>query len=131
MTGAILSYHQADSIRLLCEIDLKKLLSAPKERERFNKKWKDFLESDPCNNEIFELKGDRLKYQSEQLIPTKPGNRPPLLLVLGNPASHSVKEGMFFRLKEIKKSIASGKISSGRQAFLNSINQIVEKLLKN
>ena len=72
MTESILSYHQADSIKLLCEIDLKKLLLAPKEIERFNKKWKDFLESDPCNKDLFDLKGDRLKYQSEQLIPSKP-----------------------------------------------------------
>ncbi len=72
MTGSILSYQQKDPVRLECEIDLKKLLPVPKQRERFNKKWKDFLESDPCNNEIFKLKGDRLKYQFEQLIPSKP-----------------------------------------------------------
>ena len=76
MTDAILSYQQADSIKLLCEIDLKKLLPAPKKRERFNKKWNDFLESEPCNKEIFSLEGDVLKYQSEQLIPSKPDNRP-------------------------------------------------------
>lgn len=49
MTGAILSYIQADSVKLLCEIDLKKLLPALKQRERFNNKWKDFLESDSYN----------------------------------------------------------------------------------
>ena len=54
MTESILSYQQEDSVKLLCEIDLKKLLSAPKQRERFNKKWKDFLESDSCNKRIFE-----------------------------------------------------------------------------
>ena len=103
MTGSILSYQQKDPIRLLCEIDLKKLLSAPEQRERFNKKWEDFLESDRHNNEIFELEGDVLKYQSEQLIPSKPDDRPSLLLVLGNPASHSVKEGMFFSFEGNKK----------------------------
>jgi len=56
MTGSILSYHQADSIRLLCEIDLEKLLPAPKERDRFDKNWETFLESDPSNKEIFERK---------------------------------------------------------------------------
>ncbi len=67
MSGAILSYYQKDPVRLLCEIDLKKLFLAPKERDRFDKNWNDFLESDSCNKEIFELKGDLLKYQSEQL----------------------------------------------------------------
>jgi hypothetical protein len=52
---------------------------------------------------MFELKGDRLKYQSEHLIPSKLNDRPPLLLVLGNPASHSVKAGMFFALERGKK----------------------------
>jgi len=103
MTGAIVSYQQEDSIKLQCKIYLKKLLPAPEQRERFNKKWEDFLESDRHNNEIFELEGDVLKYQSEQLIPSKPDDRPSLLLVLGNPASHSVKEGMFFSFEGNKK----------------------------
>jgi hypothetical protein len=104
MTGSILSYNQEDSIKLLCEIDLNKLLPAPKQREQFDKKWKDFKESDSHNNEIFELEGDVLKYQSEQLIPSKSDDRrTPLLLVPGNPASHSVKEGMFFSFEGNKK----------------------------
>jgi len=105
MTKSILSYQQEDSVKLLCEIDLKKLFLAPKQRERFNQKWNDFLESDPCNKDLFDLKGDRLKYQSEQLIPSKSDDRPALLLVLGNPASHSVKEGMFFSFEGNKKEI--------------------------
>jgi len=103
MKESILSYQQEDSIKLLFEIDLKKLLPAPIQRERFNNKWNDFLVSDTCNKDLFDLKGDRLKYQSEQLIPSKPDDRPSLLLVLGNPASHSVKEGMFFSFEGNKK----------------------------
>ena len=103
MPGSILSYQQKTPVKLLCEIDLKKLLLAPKERDRFDKNWNGFLEADKCNKEIFELKGDRLKYQSEHLIPSKSNNSPPLLLVLGNPASHSVNAGMFFALERGKK----------------------------
>jgi hypothetical protein len=105
MSGVILSYRQIDQVKLQCKIDLKQLFPATKkrEKERFEKKWNAFVESDPCNNEIFERKVDLLKYQSEQLIPTKVDNRPPLLLVLGNPASHSVKEGMFFSFEGDKK----------------------------
>ena len=44
-----------------------------------------------------------LKYKSEQLIPTKIDKRPPLLLVLGNPATHSVESGMFFSFEGNKK----------------------------
>ena len=75
MTESILSYKQEDSVKLLCKIDLKKLLPAPKQRERFNNKWKDFIESDLYNKDLFDLKGDLLKYQSEQLIPSKPDER--------------------------------------------------------
>jgi len=105
MSGVILSYRQIDQVKLLCRINLKQLFPTTKkrERERFEKKWNAFVESDPFNNEIFERKGDLLKYQSEQLIPTKVDNRPPLLLILGNPASHSVKEGMFFSFERDKK----------------------------
>ena len=105
MSGVILSYQQIDQVKLLCRIDLKQLFPATKkrERERFEKKWEAFLESDSCNRDIFKREGDYLIYQSEQLIPTKVDNRPPLLLVLGNPASHSVKEGMFFSFEGDKK----------------------------
>jgi hypothetical protein len=105
MSGVILSYQQIDQVKLLCRIDLKQLFPDTKkrERERFEKKWEAFLESDSCNRDIFKREGDYLIYQSEQLIPTKVDNRPPLLLVLGNPASHSVKEGMFFSFEGDKK----------------------------
>jgi hypothetical protein len=103
MKDSILSYKQRDSVRLLCEINLKRLFPAPKERDRFNKKWNDFLKSKQFDKKIFKLEGDYLKYQSEQLIPSKPDDRPSLLLILGNPAIHSIKEGMFFSFEGDKK----------------------------
>jgi predicted metal-dependent hydrolase len=70
MPGSILSYQQKTPVKLLCEIDLKKLFpaSAPKERERFDKKWNDFLKSDPCNKEIFELKESEKSNPREYFI---------------------------------------------------------------
>ncbi|MCD4762446.1 MAG: hypothetical protein K8R28_00320 [Desulfobacterales bacterium] len=52
MSGVILSYRQIDQVKLQCKIDLKQLFPATKkrERERFEKKWNAFVESDPCNN---------------------------------------------------------------------------------
>ena len=43
MTGSILSYHQTDPIRLLCEISLKKLLPARKEGDWFDKNWHEIV----------------------------------------------------------------------------------------
>ncbi len=66
MRGSILSYQQIDPAKLLCKIDLKQLFPATKkrERERFEKKWNDFYESDSCNKDIFKRENDYLIYQS-------------------------------------------------------------------
>jgi len=69
MKESILSYQQEDSIKLLFEIDLKKLLPAPIQRERFNNNWNDFLVSDTCNKDLFDLKGDRLKISIRAAYP--------------------------------------------------------------
>jgi hypothetical protein len=103
MPESILSYKQTNPVRLLCEIDHRKLLPTPKERNKFDRNWNEFINSAPCNKGIFERRGNTLKYQSEQLIPSKRDHRPPLLLIFGNPASHSVKSGMFFSFEGDKK----------------------------
>lgn len=77
-------------------IDLDLLLPSQTERKRFDEKWEDFLVSDDSNRKIYKLRGNSLSYESEQLIPVETDLRPPLLLLLGNPASHSVHAGMFF-----------------------------------
>jgi hypothetical protein len=96
----LLTCHQTDSIKLDCEIDLDLLFDTCRERKRFEEKWDRFLESNPHNSKIFAKTGSRLSYQSEQLIPEKRDDRPPLLLVFGNPASQSVANGMFFSLTQ-------------------------------
>ena len=68
MPGSILSYQQKTPVKLLCEIDLKKLLLAPKERDRFDKNWNGFLEADKCNKEIFELKESEKSNPREYFI---------------------------------------------------------------
>jgi hypothetical protein len=92
----VLEYRDSNSVRLKCEINLENLYKTPAEKKRFKLNWCQFIESHPYNAQIFNLKGNRLSYDSEQLIPTKTDQRPPLLLVLGNPASQSIKNGMFF-----------------------------------
>jgi hypothetical protein len=62
--------------------------------KKFNAKWKEFITSDPDNIKIYKKEGNILSYKSEQLIPTIIDKRPTLLLVFGNPATHSVEAGM-------------------------------------
>ncbi|MEJ2171104.1 MAG: hypothetical protein P8X90_36920 [Desulfobacterales bacterium] len=92
----ILTCRQVDSIKLECEIDLDRLFGTKEERKRFESRWDEFLKSSPYNPAIFKINGNRLHYQSEQLIPKKQDGRPPLLLILGNPAGQSIVNGMFF-----------------------------------
>lgn len=94
-TKSILVYKQMNRVKLKCKLNLDCLFPDQKSRNRFDDKWIDFIE-DSCNDDIYRLIGDTLSYDSEQLIPTKTDGRTSLLLVLGNPASESVKRGMFF-----------------------------------
>ena len=92
----ILNYRQEGPIKLKCTIHLDYLFSSDTDRKKFEKNWPKFIKSDPNNQKIYKKKGNKLVYYSEQLIPSKTNNKPPLLLVLGNPAGHSVTNGMFF-----------------------------------
>ena len=79
-----------------CEIDLTLLYERKGERKRFEEKWAAFLASDPGNTKVFSKRKNKLIYRSEHLIPERKDKRPPLFLVFGNPATHSVERGMFF-----------------------------------
>ena len=92
----LITYHQSDPAHLKCTLNLKELYPSASERKHFKAKFRQFLRSDPYNKEVYRIKGDELIFHSEQLVPSKKDNRPPLLLVFGNPATHSVVEGMFF-----------------------------------
>jgi len=97
------SWRKAKGCTLNCKINLDRLFEKTKERERFDVKWKDFIASDPDNKKVYKKNDNILSYKSEQLIPTKTNKHPPLLLVLGNPATHSVEAGVFFSFKGNKK----------------------------
>ena len=99
----ILTYRQVGQVKLKCTIYLDRLFPDELEKERFDSKWDDFFNSDENNEALFEISGNKLTYDSEQLIPLRADNKTPLLLVLGNPASHSVKNGLFFAFKDNRK----------------------------
>jgi hypothetical protein len=98
---SLLTYKQSKyPAHLDCWISLSGLLPTRDEREKFNSRYKSFLDSDADNRCIYELKQDTLFYTTEQLIPVKTDDRRPVLLIFGNPASHSIKNGMFFSPKD-------------------------------
>jgi hypothetical protein len=99
MNDRILTYDEKSPGRLECTVDLSALYPAKGEFEEFKKRYHEFRRCDESTLAVYELKGDKLTYQSEQLIATKRDRRPSLVLVFGNPASHSVQSGMFFAFK--------------------------------
>jgi hypothetical protein len=96
----LLTYKPSNPVRMDFAVNLNALLPTPAERKNFDRKWKSFIASDDANWNIYQKRGDRLTYQSEQLIPSRKDSRPGLLLVFGNPASHSVQSGMFFAFRD-------------------------------
>lgn len=102
----ILTYRQTNPGQIKCTIDLSRLFEIQSELESFKAKWPLFLKSDEeYNPKIYKFneKKQTLIYDSEQLVPTRTDNRPPILLVFGNPASHSVVNGVFFSFEDQKR----------------------------
>ena len=82
--------------QLECRIAINELFESKREKDNFFSKLPSFLESDLDNNIVYQVDDTHINYHTEELIPKTRDNRPALLLLLGNPASHSVVSGMFF-----------------------------------
>jgi hypothetical protein len=78
------------------QLNIEGLYPDPEERKRFEFKLHQFLKSDCYNSKIISKKNGLLVYQTECIMPEKKNSKRPLLLLLGNPASHSVYSKMFF-----------------------------------
>jgi len=105
INNELLTFANSDRGMLKANLNIRKLYeSHPEERENFEKRFSDFSNEACALNErkLFELKGDLLMYQTEQIIVPQCGGRKPLLLMFGNPACHSVSDGMFFAYKNTK-----------------------------
>lgn len=82
---------------LECRLNLNLLYADADDRAEFERRWTNFYLSDETHPSVYSrAESDTLTYFSESLVPTTVDDRPPLLLLLGNPASHSVSSGMFF-----------------------------------
>jgi hypothetical protein len=77
-------------------LDVDALSFDEKQREQFEKKFLQFLDSHCVHPKIIRRINTRVVYLTENIIPKKKDECSPLLLLFGNPASHSVASGMFF-----------------------------------
>lgn len=83
-----------------CKLNLAELYPGVKERSDFQKRFGAFIGSDKTTQSLFELSGDTLTYKTEVFASDRIDDRPALLLLLGNPASHSVESGWCFAFEK-------------------------------
>jgi hypothetical protein len=86
-----------------CELDLSELYPRDCLLKAFKDRFSIFHQSDLAHKDIFSLENDRLIYKTETFISDRCDGRPSLLLLLGNPASHSVAAGMCFAFEAEKR----------------------------
>ncbi len=77
-------------------LSLADVYSYENDKTQFEERFAEFLSSDCLHSKIFKWQNNVIVYRTECILPNKQDSRPPLLLVFGNPASHSVASGMFF-----------------------------------
>jgi hypothetical protein len=77
-------------------LNLQTLYRDRADRRRFEHRWCDFAASDPDHADLFRRDDDMLIYPTESFLTRNVDTRPSVLLVLGNPASQSVRAGMCF-----------------------------------
>jgi hypothetical protein len=93
----LLDFNELRPGILECCLNLNLLYPDSRDRAAFEERWMAFDKSDATHPNVFtRTESDTLIYLSETIIPTTSDSRPPLLLLLGNPASHSVASEMFF-----------------------------------
>ena len=124
------------------ELNLRELYRKdPRKLEEFEKKLTCFLDSDSFNSKVVHkefLRDGVLKYETECIVPKEiDRSKVPLLLLLGNPASHSVFTGMPFAYEGKKyrrehrfwKALDKAEILSFRSTFdKSSIRERKEEL---
>lgn len=81
-------------------LDLNELYPDGVSQARFEARWKEFVQGAAGHGGVFARDADSIVYRTESFLPHEHDGRTPVLLVLGNPASQSVRAGMCFALEE-------------------------------
>jgi hypothetical protein len=119
MSESLLSFRDLEPGIRETRLHVSALYPTRLERNEFEARLNAFLAADPAAGIITSYTHGELYYQTEDLIPAKTDARHPLLLLFGNPASHSVLSRMFFasegnnRDHRIWKALRQGKRSRG------------------
>ena len=91
-----MDFYQIKSGNYSVEIDLNKLLDAG-QLNQFKSQYGELAAQDEDFKALTTLRDGFLRYESETLLPLiGEGFKPKVLLVIGSPATHCVRNGMFF-----------------------------------
>lgn len=77
-------------------LDLSKLYDTRRARDAFEDRWGQFVSATIDHECLFAKEGDQITYSTESFLPGETDSRQSVLLLLGNPASQSVRAGMCF-----------------------------------
>lgn len=107
-----MKYHEILDGKFSVELDLNCLLSK-KELGDFKSAFDEIRGRKPISSHVYGYENGILRYQSETLLPKGTDQtKNKVLLVFGNPATHSVQNGMFFFSKgDCKRHSMWGKLS--------------------
>ncbi len=91
-----MDFFQVNSGNFIVEVNLKRIFSRDQLAE-FSRQFRFLSDNDADFKTLCTLKNGMLRYESETLLPlVGEGFKPKVLLVFGNPATHNVRNGMFF-----------------------------------
>lgn len=79
-----------------CTIDLDILYLNPKDRQAFEARWIDFLNSDEGHVQVLNRDGSIITYPHKSWLPIAKNDKPAVLFLFGNPAPHSVVADVYF-----------------------------------
>lgn len=93
----MMTFTQESNSNINCKVDINALYSENKiEIEAFWKRFDEFLLSDEFLPKVIAVDGKVISYPHKSWIPEKFDDRKPILMLFGNPASHSVFYDIYF-----------------------------------
>ena len=130
MKWGLLEFRDVEPGIQQVSLNIRKLFENSTKLEEFEKRLCLFRDSDDYTCDIYGREKDELlTYQTETIVPIKiKVQRTPLLLLLGNPASHSVKEKMFFSFERNRQEHRFWKVlnESGIFPFKSQVGNLDE-----
>jgi hypothetical protein len=91
----MITYKKTGEGNYECILDLNGIYTRG-ELNKFNSRWEEFCNSDEAISSMIKRSGNTLIYPHKSWIPSKKDKRPPVLMLFGNSALHSLRDDIYF-----------------------------------